>query len=149
MSGMDVIEWIVIAECIGGLGMCIWVWAAWCGKGQKENDMRKRKSQLKPNIGPVYAAAVYPGLCKICRRHGYALAVRGSLARVFDLIAVPWGAKVSSREVVIEDITSEYAIRQCGEPEEKRHGRVGYTLSIGHGDCLVDMSFMRVEQWLG
>jgi hypothetical protein len=29
-----------------------------------------------------------------------------------------------------------------GEPETKEHGRVVWTLSIGFGDCFLDLSFM-------
>ena len=49
---------------------------------------------MKPaNRAAVYAAALYPDLAEIAREHGYALAVHGSLARDFDLIAVPWREK--------------------------------------------------------
>ena len=38
---------------------------------------------------PAYAV-MYPALVAIAYVHGYALAIHGSMARDFDLIAVPW-----------------------------------------------------------
>jgi len=101
----------------------------------------KTKEELKPNYGPVYAAAVYPGLCKIFHNHGYALAVHGSVARDFDVIAIPWTESVSDPDRVLAEITSVFAIRVCGDPTEMRYGRMAYTLSIGHSECACDLSF--------
>lgn len=102
----------------------------------------KRLSELKPNFGPVYAAAMYPGMASIVHRHGYALAVHGSLARDFDLIAIPWAPKVSPVKTVLDAITSVYAVRLIGKAGKKEHGRVAYTLSCGFGECSIDLSFM-------
>jgi len=102
----------------------------------------KTAQELKPNFGPAYAAAMYPGLAAIFHRHGYALACHGSLARDFDLIAVPWAELVSSSDAVLKDVTTEYALRLVGEPERRNHGRMAYTLSCGFGNCAIDLSFM-------
>ena len=102
----------------------------------------KTVDQLKPNYAPVYAAALYPDLCPIFHRHGYALAVHGSLARDFDLIAVPLAEFVSPPDVVLAGVTSEFAVRLIGELEDKPHGRKCQTVSIGHGHCSIDLSFM-------
>lgn len=101
----------------------------------------KSRGQLKPNYAPVYAAEMYPGLCKIFHKHGYALAVHGSLARDFDIIAVPWRSVVSTEKAVLRDVESEYAVRIIGKGSLKEHGRVAYTLSVGFGQCAVDLSF--------
>lgn len=85
---------------------------------------------------------MYPGLATIFHRHGYALAVHGSLARDFDLIAVPWAETVSTASEVLSDVTKEYALKLCGEPEQKNHGRIAYTLSCGFGECAIDLSFI-------
>lgn len=98
---------------------------------------------MKPaNFGPVYAAALYPQLAELFREHGYALAVHGSLARDMDLIAVPWARDVSPHEKVLEAITSTFAVKMIGESTGKEHGRRAWTLSIGFGECSVDISFM-------
>lgn len=45
-----------------------------------------------PTRGPIFAC-LYPGLCDIARRNGYALAIHGTLVNDMDLIAVPWTAE--------------------------------------------------------
>ncbi len=105
----------------------------------------KTAEQIKPNFGPVYAAAMYPGLAKICQQHGYALAVHGSLARDFDLLAVPWVEMVSKPDEVLRAITTEYALELVENPvafEVKPHGRIAYTLACGFGQCAIDLSFL-------
>jgi hypothetical protein len=102
----------------------------------------KTENKIKPNFAPVYAAAMYPGLAQIFNRHGYALAVHGSLARDFDLIAVPWADKISNVATVLDEVTAIYAVRVIGEPTKKNHGRVAYTLSCGFGECALDLSFI-------
>lgn len=101
----------------------------------------KTADQLQPNYAPVYAVALYPELAKIFQKHGYALAVHGSLARDFDLIAVPWGEKVSSPDEVLKAITSGYVIHVVGEPDTRNYGRVAYLISVGFGECTLDLSF--------
>lgn len=101
----------------------------------------KKAEQLQPNYAPVYAAALYPKLAKIFQKHGYALAVHGSLARDFDIIAVPWAETLSSPEEIIKEITDGFVIHQIGEPTIKRYGRVAYLISVGFGDCAIDLSF--------
>lgn len=105
--------------------------------------MVKTKEQLAPNNAPVYAAALYPSLAAIAHDHGYALAVHGSVARDFDLIAVPWAEKVSRPATLIEDICAKFAVELIGDnPGRKNHGRRAYTLSVGFGECAVDLSFL-------
>ena len=100
-------------------------------------------NQLKPNYAPVYCAAMYPSLCTVFQRNGYALAVHGSLARDFDLIAIPWTEQAKSPDDVIEDIKNDgFAIYVVGNMEIKPHGRKAYTLSVGFGECACDLSFM-------
>lgn len=93
------------------------------------------------NFAPWYAA-LYPHLAEIARKHGYALAVHGSMARDFDVVAIPWREHVSTPREVLNDVLSQFAVDEIGEPTLKEHGRVAYTLSIGFGDCFADWSFM-------
>lgn len=99
---------------------------------------------MKPaNNAPVYAAALYPELAEICRKHGYALACHGSLARDFDLIAIPWVERPTAEPLmVIDEMCSRFAMKLIGDLEVKEHGRKTYTLGIGFGECFVDLSFM-------
>lgn len=102
----------------------------------------KAAVDIKPNYAPVYAAALYPELAKIFQKHGYALAAHGSLAKDFDLIAIPWiKGKLGSHKKILKEITTTFAIRLVGKSEKKNWGRVAYTVSIGHGECRLDLSF--------
>jgi hypothetical protein len=107
--------------------------------------MAKTIEQLKPNYAPVYAA-MYPGLAAICHKHGYALAVHGSLARDFDLIAIPWAEKISKPYAVIRSIKKKHGeyVRVIGRRGRKAHGRIAYTLSIAFGECALDFSFFPI-----
>lgn len=94
---------------------------------------------MKPaSIAPLYCA-LYPAVAEICRKHGYALAIHGSMGRDFDLICVPWSEQVSAPEAVLKDITTEFAV---GKPLTKNHGRLSYAVSISFGECFFDMSFL-------
>lgn len=95
----------------------------------------------EPNYAPMYAA-LYPGLAKIARAHGYALAVHGTLGRDMDLICVPWVEDPSEPAAVVGEITKTYHIRQIGEPDAAHHGRERWTISVGFGECFLDLSFM-------
>ncbi len=101
----------------------------------------KTREQVKPNYAPLYAGALYPDLAKVFVKHGYALAVHGSLARDIDLIAVPWDTQPSSVDDVIKSVNEAFAVKLVGEPETKNHGRIAYTLALGFGECAIDLSF--------
>lgn len=102
--------------------------------------------ELKPSYAPVYAAALYPDLCPLFHRHGYALAVHGSLARDFDLIAVPWREDISHPDEILDEIEKEFAIRRVGSFCEKVHSRFCQTLSVGFGICSLDLSFVSLPR---
>lgn len=105
----------------------------------------KKASAIDPNFGPVYCA-LYPDLAAIFIKYGYALAIHGSLKRDFDLIAVPWTAQPTATPAqIIAEITETFAIKWIEPAEEKEHGRKAYTLSIAHGECAIDLSFMPVR----
>lgn len=101
----------------------------------------KQKIKPDPSFAPVYCA-LYPDLAKIARDHGYALCVHGSMQRDFDLVCVPWVKNPSPPTEVVNNITSEFYIITVGEPEIKEHGREVWTITIGFGECFLDLSFM-------
>ena len=100
---------------------------------------------MKPaNHAPIYAACCYPKLAEICRKHGYALAAHGSLAKDFDLICIPWIERPSSPERVVAEIIKNFAVHMIGEPETKLHGRLVVMLSW-MGGAYMDLSFMPIQ----
>lgn len=105
--------------------------------------MPKTLEQLKPaSYGPFYAAGIYPKLADIFRRYGYALAVHGSVATDFDLIAVPWVAEASDHEPVIAEVEKLVAAKFARlDSVQRAHGRVTYKLAMSFGDCALDISF--------
>ena len=106
----------------------------------------KTSDQVKPTYAPVYAAALYPQLAQIFVKNGYALAVHGSLQRDLDLIAVPWVATPDATpEQIVKELTETFWIRTVGDSEVREHGRLVYTVSIGHGECAIDLSFMPLK----
>ena len=102
--------------------------------------MGKTRDQLKPNYAPLYAAAMYPDLARICNQHGYALSVHGSLANDFDVVAIPWEKDADTPRKLMNSIQKKLAIK-FGLRERKEHGRVAYTCTVGFGVCRLDFSF--------
>jgi hypothetical protein len=102
---------------------------------------------MKPaNNAPIYIG-LYAELAELSRRHGYALAVHGSIARDFDLIAIPWTCDASNPQEVIDEITATFAFKETGgAPSVKEHGRIVYTLVVSFGECFLDFSFTPKEQ---
>ncbi|MER8999987.1 hypothetical protein NKJ52_20685 [Mesorhizobium australicum] len=97
---------------------------------------------MKPaNNAPVYIGA-YKELTEIARKHGYAMAVHGSVARDLDLICIPWIDDADDPQAVVDEITSRFAIKETDKPPRVReHGRIVYTLLVSFGDCFIDLSF--------
>lgn len=101
---------------------------------------------MKPaNFAPVYAC-LYPLLADIARKHGYALATHGSMARDFDLVCIPWVEKPSKPLTVVDEIISTFSMRQVGDPDVAEHFRIRYTLAVKFGECFIDLSFTPSRQ---
>lgn len=93
------------------------------------------------SYAPMYCA-MYPRLAEITRAHGYALAVHGTLQRDMDLTCIPWIESPADPADVVKAITDEFHIRTIGEPDTTFHGRERWTISVGFGECFIDLSFM-------
>lgn len=101
--------------------------------------MAKRLLDPSPARAAAYVA-LYPMLQQIAKRHGYALAVHGSLHRDFDLIAVPWVEEASKPFTLIkafkEATRTVFTHEDFDhiEPErnvtKKPHGRLAYSLHV-------------------
>lgn len=112
---------------------------------------RKQLQDPSPARAAAYAA-VYPMLQQVAKRHGYALAIHGTMHRDFDLIAVPWIEDASDRTTLIKALKKATkavtwsraqdrlkVYRDCS-PTQKPHGRMAYSLHFtemaGHGAYL-------------
>lgn len=107
--------------------------------------MKKTAEEIKPNFAPFYVAGMYPELARVFQQHGYALAVHGSVAHDFDLIAVPWAKRPHKPSTIIKAIEKRWSIRFSIRfpvtSKRMRHGRVAYTVSVSFGSCYLDISF--------
>ena len=99
-----------------------------------------------PTRAPFYAA-MYHGLCDTARKHGYALAIHGTVASDLDLIAVPWVESPSSPQEVMEALRDHIGalttvpVDGYEECERKPHGRLSWNLYMDFG-AKVDLSVM-------
>jgi len=55
---------------------------------------------------------MYPGMCDIARKHGYALAIHGTVTTDLDLIAIPWTDEASPA-IAVKDALMQH-IGACG-----------------------------------
>lgn len=104
---------------------------------------------MKPaTFGPVYALGLYPPLSELFRAHGYALAIHGSLATDFDLIACPWTDTAGDPEAVMAEVLEKWAfdkdefMHPSNSVSLKPHGRVAYRCHLSYASCYLDISFM-------
>jgi hypothetical protein len=100
---------------------------------------------VKPtNYGPFYAAGLYPKLAEVFRTFGYALAVHGSVASDFDLIAVPWTEDAADPQTVIDECMRKFAFKKVPDGyrgELKPHGRLAFRVPFSFDACSMDVSF--------
>lgn len=88
-------------------------------------------------IAPWYAL-MFEKLDRIALRHGYALALHGSMARDLDLVAIPWVEDADDPDKLIEAFVryvvdkSDVHISQP-KPVKKPHGQMSYVIPIGFG----------------
>ena len=98
-------------------------------------------------IAPWYVMA-YTGLERIAWRHGYALALHGSMGRDLDLVAIPWTEDADSPEKLIEAFVrfvikkADVQMHTLRTPVHKPHGRLAYAIPIGHDGHYLDVSIM-------
>lgn len=114
---------------------------------------------MKPVSPAASYAALLPDLVEAARELGYALAPHGSMARDFDVIAVPWTEEAQSPEQLILRLLSvtggqlfdgghrsegsdELERTRGDAPTLKPHGRLAWTIYLGHGGRYLDVSVM-------
>lgn len=104
-------------------------------------------------IAPWYVMA-YTKLDRVAWRHGYALALHGSMSRDLDLIAIPWTEDADAPEKLLKAFVnfvkgnSKVKIKfYLPGVTEKPHGRKAYAIPIGHDGHYLDVSIMpRMEK---
>lgn len=100
--------------------------------------------KVRTGAVPLAYLAFLPRLVRVAQEHGYALAVHGSLARDFDLIAVPWVEKASPPETLagaIRDACGGFYDEGEDYPVDKPHGRQAWVINLGGGPY-IDLSIM-------
>lgn len=91
---------------------------------------------------PMFYLSMLPGLVSLAKEYGYALGVHGSLARDFDLMAIPWTDEARSADELIKAIMDATgAARRKRDWEQKPHQRKAFSLYLGGGPYL-DISVM-------
>ena len=106
----------------------------------------------KPNKNPKGYIAILGLLHDVCKQHGYAMGVHGTLGRDLDLICVPWVEQASEPEKLIEALAhicggkvpvmfQDSDGKLCDNPVVRPHGRQGWVIHLGGGPYL-DVSVM-------
>ena len=106
-----------------------------------------------PSKAPIYMM-MYQGLCVIARKHGYALAVHGSMNCDLDVVAIPWVDKPSTAKELALALNSH--VIMCGychkkglDAEEratrKPHGRKAWKFHYKE-DLSLDISVMPTKE---
>lgn len=110
---------------------------------------------MKPSvITPAYVA-LYPLLSEVARKHGYCLAIHGSVGRDMDLLAAPWTETAGDPLDMIKEMKAVTAsVTHSSEddqffpdcnPTSKPHGRLAYSLHLtdrGGAGPYLDVSVM-------
>lgn len=114
---------------------------------------------MKDVTNAVAYALLIPQLMRAGREVGYAIAVHGSMARDLDLIAVPWTDEAVNAERLVMHLMaaidgrlrnggrkpegSEEWVRTHGsEPKPLPHGRLAWSIHVGHEGMYLDVSVM-------
>lgn len=123
---------------------------------------------MKPPTRAPFFACIYHGLCETARKHGYALAIHGTVTADLDIVAIPWtdGAvdPVTLKNELMQHIGAcgyDDVLRSAGLTEDqvqqmmarkepgtdpggtiKPHGRVAWNLYFIDGGAKVDLSIM-------
>ncbi|HET7234523.1 MAG TPA: hypothetical protein VFJ16_31210 [Longimicrobium sp.] len=96
----------------------------------------------QPPATPAVYATMLLALQEVARSMGYALAVHGSMARDFDLIAVPWTGEAAPAgrlaDAVRERIGGFFS-ESDHNPREQPHGRRSWVIHLGCG-CYIDLN---------
>lgn len=100
----------------------------------------------------AFYAGVYTQLERIAWRHGYALALHGSMGRDLDMCAIPWTEDADTPIRLLKAfrraVYKGHPEWNKGEPAPtpKPHGRTAYTITLGMSGHYLDISIMPRKQ---
>jgi len=84
----------------------------------------------------------YIMLEKVAHRHGYALALHGSMMRDLDLIAIPWTDDANTEAELLVAFAKVLKLKGWSDTAtEKPHGRRAFVFYLS-GDAYIDLSVM-------
>ena len=116
---------------------------------------RTREDELAEQVKGYYEILI-DALRYVAYRHGFALAVHGSLRRDIDLIAAPWRESAVGGDALAKAISGAIEAiigtsrerKEFPNPEKKPCGRLGYSFYLTHDDFgpYVDLSIMPVTK---
>lgn len=93
---------------------------------------------LDPDYARIYTQARVSAW-----QYGWAIALHGSGSRDLDLLLVPWIEKPGAgHEHVVKWIAMNTGTKLVGEPSQRPHGRLTYTLHLPDDVRWVDLSVM-------
>lgn len=101
----------------------------------------------KAKVSPFFYTAIFPNMKAAAERHGYALALHGSMMRDFDLVAIPWVDDASDPETLVRALAESIGWRVlAGDiegryPRPKPHGRLCWTIHL-QSYAYIDLSIM-------
>jgi len=78
----------------------------------------------------VAYAVLYPRLVPVAKKHGYALALHGSMVRDLDVIAIPWVAKPSTHVELAAAIAKKLDAFKPSKFTKRFHGRLACVITI-------------------
>ena len=99
-------------------------------------------SSDKPiHVKPSFYAYVFEDLKKIAKKHGYNLALHGSMNRDLDLVAIPWVNEPSNELKMIKEFEIFLTERCADESSMLEHylygtlpgGRTNYIINLNRG----------------
>jgi hypothetical protein len=108
------------------------------------------KSHNFRSLVSIYSQLL-PDIRAKAKELGYAIALHGSMARDFDLFAIPWVEEAVDANVLVQMIADEvdgYVIGDMScrgkisqEPTPQPHGRMSWNICWG-GNAFIDLSVM-------
>jgi len=101
----------------------------------------------KRKLKKLYTSLI-PTIKKVGKKHGYAMAIHGSLTRDMDILAVPWVENVSSEHILVRAVTKSVKGLLVDTREIKPHNRVAYTILLTKysgtkGNPFIDLSIIQ------